>query len=380
VAEREIIRLDSSGQLVSEVLGGQTDVTERVFAVPGEAVSLYKLDISVGEKRHLKKTLPYLLEEQLVADVDTQHLVSVDNSEGQLAVAVVDKAQMERWQSRLDSDSEQADKWLPEPLLLYWHSGALTIVIENTRALVRSGEFEGFATELDSLSAMLQLYCDNAETLPEQVFFYGSEQQQSQHIPEILQSRVSRNDGSFASAVEQSENTTTLNLLQGAFMPRLPWTKWWQNWRPVAILFACAFIVQLGVEYHSYSQLQDRNLALRQQIEQRYRSVFPRGNLVDPEKQMRNQLIKIRGDAQGPGFVSVLNRIGRVVSSQPSATLAAINFNNNNGNVRLSLDAANFSAVESVRTELSAVGLVAELQNSSAQGDGVRARLRLREK
>jgi general secretion pathway protein L len=69
-----------------------------------------------------------------------------------------------------------------------------------------------------------------------------------------------------------------------------------------------------------------------------------------------------------------------VVSSQPSATLAAINFNNNNGNVRLSLDAANFSAVESVRTELSAVGLVAELQNSSAQGDGVRARLRLREK
>ena len=155
MAEREIIRLDSSGQLVSEVLGGQTDVTERVFAVPGEAVSLYKLDISVGEKRHLKKTLPYLLEEQLVADVDTQHLVSVDNGEGQLAVAVVDKAQMERWQSRLDSDSEQADKWLPEPLLLYWHYGALTIVIENTRALVRSGEFEGFATELDSLSAML---------------------------------------------------------------------------------------------------------------------------------------------------------------------------------------------------------------------------------
>ena len=254
------------------------------------------------------------------------------------------------------------------------------MVILNSRAIVRRGEYEGFAAELSSLTAMLQLYCDNAETLPEQVLLYGSEEQQLEYMPEILKSRVSRCGGGLVAALKQAKNTVALNLLQGEFMPRLPWAKWWQNWRLVAALLVCAFIVEIAVEYHSFSQLQDRNLALRQQIEKRYRSVFPRGNLVDPEKQMRNQLVKLRGGAQGPGLVSVLNRIGRVVSSQPTATLAAINFNNNSGNIRLSLDAADFGAVESVRTGLSAVGLAAELQNSSAQGAGVRARLRVREK
>ena len=148
----------------------------------------------------------------------------------------------------------------------------------------------------------------------------------------------------------------------------------------MAGLFVAAFCLQLAGTWADYSNLEAQNLQLRQQIEATYREVVPRGAVVDPEKQLQRQLESLRGVAQGGGFVSLLDRIGRVIQGQEGAQLATINFNDKVGDVRLNLVVPDFKAVESIRTNLDAAGLLAQMENSNAQGDMVRARLKVRSK
>ena len=145
-------------------------------------------------------------------------------------------------------------------------------------------------------------------------------------------------------------------------------------------LFAAAFALQLASTWADYSALETENLALRQQIEAAYRTAVPRGAVVDAEKQLQRQLDELRGGGASIGFISLIERIGRVLRSEKGAQVATINFNDKLGDVRLNLVVPDFKAVESIRARLDAAGLKADMENSNSQGDAVRARLKVREK
>ena len=47
------------------------------LAVPGEALRLLELEIEEDERRHIQRSLPFMLEEQLAEDVDDLHFASL---------------------------------------------------------------------------------------------------------------------------------------------------------------------------------------------------------------------------------------------------------------------------------------------------------------
>jgi general secretion pathway protein L len=132
--------------------------------------------------------------------------------------------------------------------------------------------------------------------------------------------------------------------------------------------------------YADYRNLASDNLQMRRQIEATYRQVNPQGKARDHVKALQQQLNSLQGGAQGAGFVSLLERIGRVVQAEQGAQLGSINFTDKLGDLRLNLVVPDFRAVESIRTRLDAAGLEAQMENSNTQGDAVRARLKVREK
>ena len=147
------------------------------------------------------------------------------------------------------------------------------------------------------------------------------------------------------------------------------------NWPLVAGLAVAAVVLQLLGSLMQVSQLESENLNLQQAVEARYRAVNPKGRLQDAEKQLSNQLAELSGKGSGPAFVEVLQHLGGVLSAQGGIELESLNFSDRNGDVRLNLRAANYEAVDRLRGGLEQKGLEAVLQNSSAQGSGVRARL-----
>ncbi|MFT4614217.1 MAG: general secretion pathway protein L [Bacteroidia bacterium] len=346
------------------------------FAAPGADVRLLRHTVAPEEKKHLSRSLPYMLEEAVAADVDDLHFSSLPLNDEDFGVAVCARTVMDQWQQKL-ADYPGILTWVPEPLLLPWQLGEWTLVLEDAVALVRTGQCEGFVVEQDLLPMLLQVCA--GEQSPEAVIVYGRDQaSDTALVPETLRDCVQWRDGDFYSALMLSDNSNAdLNLLQGDYAPRLPLGRWYRQWRTMAALFIAAFALQLAASYADYRNLDKQNLALRGAVEQSYRQAYPRGAVVDAEKQLRRQLEALRGTGQVSGFISMVERVGVAVEAMPGTSIASINYSDKSASMRMNVRANNFEDVEQLRQKMSEAGLEAVMESSNAQDKGVRARLRV---
>jgi general secretion pathway protein L len=351
-----------------------------LFAAPGEEVRLLRLQISAEEKKHLARSLPFMLEEQVADDIDDLHFASHHLERLDYAVAICALQKMEEWQALL-AECGTVGQWVPEPLLLPWQSGEWCLVMEEHGAIVRTGACEGFSVERGLVPHLLEAVLDEGAE-PEAVIVYGADQAaDTALLPESVADRVQWRRGGFCAALMLADHSAPpLNLLQGAFAPRLPLGRWWRQWRSVAALFAVAFSLQLLATYADYFSLRRENLELRKAVQDSYRQAYPKGAVVDPEKQLRRQLDALRGTAQTSGFVRLMEQVGGVVARRPGTSIASINYSDRGGEMRLNIVAADFEAVEQVRAAINQAGLQAVMESSSAQGEKVRARLRVGER
>jgi general secretion pathway protein L len=347
------------------------------FAVPGADVRLLTLPVTAAEKKHIGKSLPFTLEEQVAADIDGLHFAYCSLDKDSLAVAVCAAPKMDQWRELL-AQFPGIGLWVPEPLLLPWQQHEWCLVLEDDRAIIRVDESEGFAIERALVDVLLNsILLDGTE--PKAVIIYGSDQStDTELLPAALRDRVQWRNGNFYSALMLVEGeSVSLNLLQGDFAPRLPFARWWRQWRAVAALFIVAFVLQLGAAYADYRNLHAENLALRGAVEQSYRKAYPKGAVVDAEKQLRRQLEALQGTGQTGGFVGLMDRVGAVIAGMPGTSIASINYNNKGDEMRMNIVAADYEGVERLRSAIHEAGLEAIMESSSAQGNQVRARLRV---
>tara|TARA_R110002110_G_scaffold91264_2_gene237543 strand:- start:164723 stop:165922 length:1200 start_codon:yes stop_codon:yes gene_type:complete len=346
------------------------------FAAPGTEVRLLSLTLSPEEKKHLRKSLPFMLEEQVAADIDDLHFAAGAVADDRVPVAVCERDHMERWQELL-APWPGIRQWLPEPLLLPWQHGQWCIVLEADYAIVRTGQCTGFCIE----RAMLEVMLEGALTdgMPSQVIIYGEQQAEDvASLPASLRENSQWRRGNLYTAMMLvTPDDAPLNLLQGSYAPQLPLQRWWRDWRAVAAVFAAALLVQLASTYVDYRQLAAENLALRAAVQDSYRQANPRGAVSDAERQLKGQLDALRGTASSSGFVSLVNEVGAVIARRSDTRIASINYSDKAGEMRMNILAGDYAAVERVRSDINAAGLEAVMESSSAQGDQVRARLRV---
>ncbi len=348
-----------------------------IFAVPGEDLRLLRLEVSAEERRHIDKSLPFMLEEELAEDVAELHFARLPLGKQDYAVAVCSRKHMQGY-AELLADLPPVNQWLPEPLLLPWREGEWCVVLEDGHAIVRHGRCEGFSAERDLLPVMLAAMEQSAGA-PSAIVVYGQRQEEDLALlPESLAHLAQWRRGGFYEAGLVAENPEpALNLRQGEFAQRLPLERWWRTWRVAAMLFGVAVLVHLLASWMDLRQLEARNLELRGALEQSYRRVIPRGMVPQPEQQLRRQLAELSGGGQGSDFVSLLASVGAVIGDNPGTSLVSINYNDRAAEMRLNILAKDYEAVEHIRAGFSSGGLQATLENSSAQGDQVRARLRV---
>ncbi len=345
------------------------------FAPPGAEVRLLRLTVTADERKHLQQALPFLLEEQLAEDVEQLHFAACPLDRATYGVALCRHSAMEAWRERL-ADLPDLPQWLPEPLLLPWQAGEWCLVMASDAVIVRCGECEGYTVEPELLPTLLSASAGDAP--PQALVVYGSDQERELDlIPPALRSRVQWRQGNLCTALMLARDEHPLNLRQGAYAARLPLARWWQQWRVAAVVLGLAFTLQLLATWAEYRALSQENLALRAAVESSYRQAMPEGALVDAERQLRRQLDGLRGGGGGGGFVRLLERAGGIIAQRPGTSIVSINYNQRGGEMRLNIVARDFAAVEQLRAGLADAGLAAVMESSSAQGDGVRARIRV---
>jgi type II secretion system protein L len=281
---------------------------------------------------------------------------------------------MDDWQQ--EPAMSPVGQWVPDTLLLPVSSNQWVVVVEASRCLVRVSDERAFVCQPDLLNVFLSASLESGA--PDSIVVYSSSESQLPDLDATLRDLMLVRKGGWLDAVMMSsEVPALLNLRQGSYAPILPWASWWQQWRWVAATLLGAALIQGVLSYSQFQQAQSVNLDIRRDIETRYREVYPQGAIVDAEKQLERQLRSLRGDAQSAGFMSLLEQAGAVLNAVPGTQLINLNYTDRNSQLGLTLMASDFDALETLRSKLASAGLKVELENSSAQGDQVRARLRV---
>ena len=369
------LRRGSAAELAAAPAAREADF---VLVVPAQRVLLQDVAFAASERRLLRQTLPYDLEEQLIDDVDHQHfaLGAIDGS--QVPVAIVEKRWFEEWLARCEQAGLDIKRALPEQLLLPWQPGSWSLWPTEGRWLVRIGRYRGFALEPASAALALQLMLDGAADLPERLLVHGEPSAELlEQLPELLRGMVETAEPPQWSP--PVEGAPVIDLLQGDLARVLPWRRWWDQWRRPAIALAVVLAVQFIVMGVEHRKLNKQNIALRQQMEAVYRSVEPRGVINDPELQLKRKVEALRG-RQGGAAMPLLLRVGTALKATPDISVQNLTYSERQGEMRLSITAGSFKDIEAVRLAVEKAGLDAQLVGSNADGDKTRAQLRVTEK
>ena len=343
------------------------------LALPSDVVRNMTVPVAAEEVKHLRRALPFMLEESLLEDVSDLHFAHTPLYEGHHAVSVVARAKVAQWMDELPESLREVP-WVSEALCLPWTEGQWTLLFESDAVLVRWSEAEGTRVEATLLSALLNsLHAEQVVLVA-----YGQDEAVAMAaIPGHLRQQTQWRQGGLSEALLLTDPVPAgPDLRQGEFAPRLPLMRWWGVWQRVAVALGVALILKAGVSVADYQSLKVENLQLRQAVQDSYRRVNPRGAVVDAEKQLDRQLTELGAGSQQRVFTPVLVTLLSAAGAVPDITLTSVNFSGAS-DIRVNLLAPDFQSVEQVRDQLGQRGLDAELESSNARRDGVVARLRV---
>lgn len=347
---------------------------ENTFLVlPSDVVRNITVPVAAEEVKHLRRALPFMLEESLLEDVADLHFAHKPLDEGHHAVSVVARAKVAQWMDELPESLREVP-WISEALCLPWTEGQWTLLFESDSVLVRWSEAEGTRVESTLLPALLgSLHAEQVVLVA-----YGQDEAAAMAaIPGHLREQTQWRQGGLSEALLLTDPMPAgPDLRQGEFAPQLPLMRWWGVWQRVAVALGVALILKTGVSVADYQSLKGQNLQLRQAVQDSYRRVNPRGAVVDVEKQLDRQLNELGAGSQQRAFTPVLVRLLSAADAVPDITLTSVNFSGAR-DIRINLLAPDFQSVEQVRDQLGQRNLDAELESSNARRDGVVARLRV---
>ncbi|MGB1351764.1 MAG: type II secretion system protein GspL [Luminiphilus sp.] len=341
-----------------------------VVGLPSDDVRSTLLKVSPEELKHLSKSLPYMMEEQVAEDVEELHFVASALGEEQFLVAFTRQDKMADWVEQL-SFNDSLKVFGPEALCLPLEGDECCAVVDGDEVVLRWSDAHGARVDLSLLSTVL----DSLAEIPSSLVIYGTDREQVvSQLTDDQAALVDWRQGGWGALLLLTKSAPQVNLRQGSFAPPLPLVKWWGVWKAVAIAASVALSLQFVSDVSQFQTLKQQNLELRSAIQDSYRKANPRGAVVDAEKQLDRQIAEFAGEESVTAFTPKLVDVVTATMAE-SGRVTSINYTS--GQLRLNLTAQDFASVEQIRQALERAGLKATLETSSARGDEVRARLRI---
>lgn len=410
IGNYEWLQLENDSSVV--VVGDSERLAEAALSAssctliyPSENVSFRQVEFDSGERKIIGQTVPYALEDDLIDDVENLHFSFGVPQENKVPVAIAVKTDIDNLLLPFQHEKIDLKHVIPELFFLPRENNGWSMFVDADTWTVRSSQYQGFSINVKTANLALQLLLDESESLPEKFTVFGAGKNTNDvasQLPELLRGIVRWSDDDYWVMIEngtagknvttdvttdsdelatnsqlKAESFTPINFLQGNYAISLPWLKWWKSWQLTAVLLLVAVISSLVSGYIRVSVLEQRNLDLRKDIELAYRSVVPKGAIMDAETQLRRKVNAARGQT-GEGFVSLFNKIGIVLAQTKELSLQSLNYNARQSEVRVTVIADNFVDVERARSKLEKAGLSAQLTGSSSEGNKTRARLKIK--
>ena len=367
----EWLRADSAIQRGSWAeLAEQTAGSRLLLIAPGEAITLHQVPLPSRKRSTWARAVPYALEDQVVEDIETLHFALASAPDGDfLPVAVVSRDTLRGWLDACAQASLVPAALLPESLLLPWQEGDWSLLLDGQRAVVRTGRWDGFATERDLLELLLnQALVDAGDAKPQRLRVWGHPPPALAEIglDPLIEDSAPEPLSVLASAYQP---LAMINLLQGGYSPRAHWGRWLRPWRAAAALAGLWLLVQGVSQMHEYWSLRREQVALRAAMEQVYKEAVPGATrIVNPKVQLETRLRELRPTSASSGaFLELLYRGGQPLVSFTDVTLRGLSYRD--GQLDLDLQGGNPEVLDQLQQKLNQQpGLQVEMRTTQREG------------
>lgn len=373
----------SSGSL--EDAAAQSAGCQVIALVPSTDVFITQVQVPTQNRQRMLKAIPFALEDQLAAEVETLHFAVGREAEGGVTAAVVDRARMTAWAERLRQAGLQPDMLVPDVYALPTADQAWYVLPEGRRLLVRTGPASGFAADAENIQPVLDLALREAgEAKPQRLHALdgaGAANQplladdsgvsiESEPCDRGLLGVIAKNGFDAQSAI---------NLLQGDYSRREQLGKLWRPWRLSIALVGVWLVIQLGFSVYDNIRLGREQEAIKQQVATIYKNVFPEAKqIVKPRERMERRLQELTGGAgAGSGFMPLLVEVSPQLKLTNGLNLRSLRYKG--GVLDIDLEVPSLQVLDELKQRLAArPGLGVEIQSAQARGDKVDGRLQVR--
>ena len=366
----------SSGSApLAELPKGEVEVI-----VPAAAVLLTSAKLPKGSRSQQRRLLPYAVEERIAAEPEAVHVALGPRLEtGEFALAVTDRAWLERALERLAEGGLRPSRAFPETLLGRIEAGCWSAVWSGAEGWARTGPCSGIALDGGSEETPpLALSLAVREEPPEKILLHS---RGGALLPDLAKWSgalgVPVSAGSdWQWARQKLDAAHAINLLQGDFAPAGVARELMPRLRPLLMLAAAIVLLQAGAASVDWWLQKRETRQLQGQIEQNFRKAFPEAKvIVDAPLQMRRNLAELRAaaGAMGPGdFLPLLAQVGAAATFD-GGRLRALEYQG--AVLKMDLLLPSRQDAEALDRALQGAGLSSRLESAAARGGEVEARI-----
>ncbi|WP_155601669.1 GspL family type II secretion system protein ExeL [Aeromonas salmonicida] len=337
--EEEII---ASGTLASahalgelrERAGGRPVVT----LVPGSDLIFRRVSLPGKYSRQAAAALPYLLEEQIASDVDELHLVVLGHEGHDVDLMAVDKEKMQTWLGWLEAAGLKSQQLLPDVLALPQAADGWSALQLGKEWLLRQGPCQGIVADEPLLAMLLAVEAEPVTIhshTPVPPIPNANWQAADPELPMLLLAKGALN--------------CQANLLQGPYRPQTEYSRYWLQWRKVAVVAGLLLLVALTQRGVHLYQLVEQDKALKAEIRQVYTRIFPGETRIVNVRSQMAQHLKLLGQTPQDGVLLLLTELAPTFAEVPGLKPQVLRFDAARGELRLQVTAPGFTEIERFR-------------------------------
>ncbi len=346
-----------------------------VIMVPAEHVLALSTEVPGRSVGHIRRALPFVVEEFLAADIENMHLAHGPIRKGApVRVNLIDGSYIDDWVDCFEELGLKPGHMVSDAELLPVFGGGATVLLEPETALVRTDsqaasiDRDNLGLALSSLDAnVIQVVNGELDGITAGQLDPGvSVQSGDETEPPLVY--LARRWRSLPDAV---------NLLQGPYTPARPPSRNLYRWRAVASLAGIWLLLAIvGMAAQAIwsglkaDDLSERSVAL-------YRDLYPnetRVNTSNVLRLFRAKLGQSTGEG-GAGFATYLGHLAQGVDRNVS--IWSLTYSENRNTLDADLQLSSYDALEQFKQRLNRLGVELEITSAEQQDSGVRARVRL---
>jgi general secretion pathway protein L len=335
-----------------------------VLLLAGADVTLLAVQAPPLTGARLRAALPALVEEHVLGDpLDCVLVAGPALPDGRRPVGVVQRDWLEPIVKALLGMGAKAVAAVPSQLCLPLQPGSVSAGIGHNELLLRQGQYDGLGLALDgNPTLVLQTARALAGDAPLNLYVPHEQLGEYQALLAEAGPGISLESDAWEHWIAGSKSST-LDLVPGlgtAGVAQRDWSRW--RW-PIRLALAAIVVNIIGVNIE-WLRLKREADAVRQVMDQTFRSAFPNQPVIDPVAQMRQNIARAKaasGQVAPDEFGWIAGAVGEAVRGlgRPPG-IASMEFRERALTVRVKPETVDPASISQLRAALGARRLTLE--------------------